>query len=132
VAKYFFLMITVFLGALTAAGGVHGQDSAGRSELKRTDLAGAPGMEVISSVSEYKPGEELPRHFHHGVEMVYVLQGSLTQAPGKDPVMLAMGPALTFLRDVPHADFKVVGDQSLKLLNVHAVDKGKPLYEWVK
>jgi hypothetical protein len=26
----------------------------------------------------------------------------------------------------------VVGDQPLKLLTVHVVDKNKPLYEWAK
>jgi len=33
---------------------------------------------------------------------------------------------------VPHAGFKVVGDTSLILLTVHVVDKGKPVYEYVK
>jgi hypothetical protein len=32
------------------------------------------------------------------------------------------------VRDVHHAGFKVVGDRILKLLTVHIVDKGKPLY----
>ncbi len=31
-------------------------------------------------------------------------------------------------REVPHAGYKVVGDKTLKLLTVHIVDKGKPLY----
>jgi hypothetical protein len=30
---------------------------------------------------------------------------------------------------VPHGGFKVVGDRSLKMLNVFVVDKGKPLTE---
>jgi hypothetical protein len=32
-------------------------DSPQRVEQKRTDLTGAPGMEVIASVAEYKPGD---------------------------------------------------------------------------
>jgi hypothetical protein len=32
-------------------------------------------------------------------------------------------------RDVPHGAYKVVGDTPLKLLTVHIVDKGKPLYD---
>ena len=32
------------------------QDSAGRTELRRADLSGAPNMEVILSVTELKPG----------------------------------------------------------------------------
>ncbi len=87
-------------------------DMPARKEMKRADLSGAPGMEVISSITEYKKGDEVPRHLHHGVETGYVLQGSL--------------------RDVPHAGFKVVGDQPLKLFPVHIVEKDKPLYDWVK
>ena len=36
------------------------------------------------------------------------------------------------LRDAPHAGWKVVGDKSIKIVTVHVVDKGKPLYDWVK
>jgi hypothetical protein len=35
-------------------------------------------------------------------------------------------------RDVPHAGFKVVGREPLKLFTVHIVDKDKQLYEWVQ
>ena len=101
-----------------------------RIELKRSDLSGAPGMEVITSISEFHTGEGIPRHSHHGVETGYVLQGAMVQAPGKEPVLMATGSAILNLRDVPHAGFKVVGDTSLKILTVHVVDKGKPLYEW--
>lgn len=107
-------------------------DMQSRKELKRADLSGAPGMEVISSISEYKKGDEIPRHLHHGVEAGYVVQGSMIQLPGKEPVMLETGAPILNLRDVPHAGFKVVGDQPLKLFTVHTVDKGKPLYDWVK
>jgi hypothetical protein len=31
-------------------------------------------------------------------------------------------------REVFHGGYKVVGDKTLKLLTVHVVDKGKPLY----
>jgi hypothetical protein len=30
---------------------------------------------------------------------------------------------------VPHAGFKVVGDKPLKIVTVHIVDKGAPLYD---
>jgi len=33
------------------------------------------------------------------------------------------------VRDVPHGGVKVVGDKALRLLTVHIVDKGKPLYD---
>lgn len=88
-------------------------------------------MEVITSVAEYKVGEVIRRHLHHGIETGYVLQGSMIQLPGKEPTRLETGAPILNLRDVPHAGFKIVGPESLKLLTVHVVDKGKPLYDWV-
>ena len=107
-------------------------DSPQRVEQKRTDLTGAPGMEVIASTAEYKPGDMINLHIHHGIETLYVIQGGMIQVPGKDPVPLPTGATLQFLRDAKHAGFKVVGDSSLKLFTVHVVDKGKPLYDYVK
>lgn len=103
-----------------------------RVEQKRADLAGAPGMEVIASLIEYKPGETLDAHFHHGVEAAYVTQGATVQAPGGNPMPLPAGATLLNLRDVKHGGFKVVGDTSLKFFAVHIVDKGKPLYDMSK
>jgi quercetin dioxygenase-like cupin family protein len=108
------------------------QDSPARSEMKRADLSGAPGMEVISSTLEFKPGDEVQRHTHHGVESGYILQGAKVQYPGKEPVTLDTGAPILNLRDVVHGGYKVVGDKSLKLFTVHIVDKGKPLYDYVK
>jgi hypothetical protein len=47
-------------------------------------------------------------------------------------MMLETGAPIMNLRDAPHAGYKIVGDTPLKLVTVHIVDKGKPLYEWVK
>jgi len=121
----FCLMLT---GSIVATA----QDSPARSELKRADLSGANGMEVISSIVEVQPGTEVQLHFHHGVETAYVLQGTMIQPPGKAPVMVETGSSLLNLRDVPHGGYKVVGDKPLRLFTVHIVDKGKPLYEYVK
>jgi len=123
----------ILLFGLGVATGIVAQtrtDSPQRVEQKRTDLSGAPGMEVIASTAEYKPGEGIDLHFHNGVEAAYVVQGARVQAPGKDPVTLATGATIVNLRGVKHAGFKIVGDTSLKLFTVHVVDKDKPLYEF--
>jgi quercetin dioxygenase-like cupin family protein len=124
------------LAACALAAGVgadtNSGDLAARQELKRAELSGAAGMEVITSITELKKGESIPRHSHHGIETGYVLQGSMVQLPGQAPTMMQTGTAIMNLRDVPHAGFTVVGDTPLKLLTVHIVDKDKPLYEWVK
>ncbi len=118
----------LFAGLLSASA----QDSPARSEMRRADLSGAPGMEVISSTLEFKPGDEVQRHTHHGVESGYILQGAKVQYPGKEPVAIETGAPILNLRDVIHGGYKVVGDKSLKLFTVHIVDKGKPLYDYVK
>lgn len=107
-------------------------DSPQRIEQKRADLTGAPGMEVIASVGEYKTGESIELHIHHGIEAAYVVQGAMVQVPGKDPMPLPTGASLLNLRDVKHGGFKVVSDTPLKLFTVHIVDKGKPLYDYSK
>jgi len=125
-------ILVACMAVVAICGATTSSDIPERRELKRADLSGAPGMEVITSISEYKTGEEIPRHRHHGIETGYVLQGTMVQAPGQAPTMMESGTAIMNLRDVPHAGFKVVGQQPLKLFTVHIVDKGKPLYEWVK
>jgi hypothetical protein len=107
-------------------------DSPQRVEQKRADLSGAPGMEVIASVGEYKPGENIELHFHHGIEAAYVVQGAMVQVPGKESSSLPTGTTLMNLREIKHGGFKVVGDTPLKLFTVHVVDKGMPLYDYVK
>jgi quercetin dioxygenase-like cupin family protein len=120
------------MAAVTICGATTSPGHPERTELKRADLSGAPTMEVIASISEFKTGEELPRHIHHGIETGYVLQGTMVQYPGKAPTMMETGATIMNFRDVPHAGFKVVGQQPLKLFTVHVVDKGKPLYDLVK
>ncbi|MBI3231136.1 MAG: cupin domain-containing protein [Burkholderiales bacterium] len=104
-------------------------EPAQRVEQKRTDLTGAPGMEVIASVIEFKVGEEVALHRHHGVEVAYVVQGAQVQMAGKPAVTLATGSTTMNLRDVMHGGFTVIGDSSLKLFTVHIVDKHQALYD---
>ena len=121
------------LGVATGLVAQTRSDSPQRVEQRRADLSGAPGMEVIASIGEYKPGEGIELHLHHGIEAAYVVQGATVQAPGAAaPTMLPTGASLLNLRDVKHGGFKIVGDTSLKLFTVHIVDKGKPLYDYGK
>ena len=103
-----------------------------RTILNRADLPGAPGMEVISSILEVKPGATVPRHFHNGIETGTVLEGGLIELPGKETQMLASGTPVWYLPGVFHGGFKVVGDKPLKLHTVHVVDKTKPLNDGIE
>lgn len=119
------------LGAALAAalaGGVQAQTYPARQELSRADLTGTD-MEIVTSTSEIKPGETLPRHIHHGEEAAYVLEGGTIETPDGKQLPFPAGRAVVNKRDVPHGGFKVVGDKTIKLLTVHIVDKGKPLYD---
>lgn len=122
----------LLLAIITTTASAHDTtDSPQRIEQKRTDLTGAPNMEVIASIAEYKPGDSIDLHLHHGVEVAYVIQGASVQVAGKEPIVLATGATLLNLRDVKHAGFKVVGNTSLKLFTVHVTDKDKPLYDYI-
>jgi quercetin dioxygenase-like cupin family protein len=127
--------LALFFAALILYGSAFAQDEVPPGtihELRRADLSGAPGMEVITSRIEYQPGQGVRLHSHHGVETGYVIQGAMIQMPGKEPTMLQTGATIWNLRDVPHGGYRVVGDTPLVLLTVHIVDKGKPVYEYVR
>ena len=55
------------LGAGTELAAKTYSDSKHRVEKDRADVSGAPGMEVIASLAEYKPGESLDLHSHPGI-----------------------------------------------------------------
>jgi quercetin dioxygenase-like cupin family protein len=101
-----------------------------RVEMKRADLS-APGanMEVVLSVTEYQPGDFIARHIHNGEEAFYVIQGATVETPDGKQMELKTGTGSINMRDVPHAGFKIVGNTPLKIVTVHIVDKGKPLYD---
>ena len=116
------------LFALLFTFSANAQDSPFRKELKRADLTGT-NMEVVTSISEIKPGETSTLHIHHGEESFYVLEGGTIELSDGKQVPIRTGVAAVNVRDVPHGALKVVGDNTVKLLTVHIVDKGKPLYD---
>jgi quercetin dioxygenase-like cupin family protein len=102
-----------------------------RTELTKGDLTGT-NMEVVVGLVEVPPGAAGVLHTHPGEEAYYVIEGASLETPDGKPVTLATGAAAINVRDVPHGAFKVTGDKALKLLTVHIVDKGKPMYMPVK
>ncbi|RQH05241.1 cupin domain-containing protein [Bradyrhizobium sp. RP6] len=104
------------------------QDSPFRKELKRGDLTGT-NMEIVTIISEIKPGETSMLHIHHGDEPYYFLEGGLIELPNGKQVAIPTGAVGMNVRDVPHGAYKLVGDKTLKVLTVHIFEKGKPLYD---
>jgi quercetin dioxygenase-like cupin family protein len=122
--------LAVFVAAAAFTSFAQAQEPPNRQEMKRADLTGTK-MEVVLSTAEYKPGEMIALHIHHGEEAFYVLEGATVETADGKKIELKTGAGSINIRDVPHGGFKVVGDKPLKLLTVHIVDKGAPLYDAV-
>jgi quercetin dioxygenase-like cupin family protein len=117
---------------LLAALPLGAQEGITRTELRRTDLTGSDTLEIVMTSLEAAPGAVMPRHVHHGDEVLYVLDGGTVQAPGEAPMRLEPGATLHFPRAVPHGGFTVIGDATIRVITVHVVDKGKPMTELVE
>ena len=97
-----------------------------RTDALRHDL-GVPGREVIQVRVDFAPGAAFGRHSHPGVEIAYVLEGSLEyQFDGKPPVTLKAGDALFIPAGTIHSA-KNVGSGNGAELATYIVEKGKPL-----
>ena len=71
----------------------------------------------------------ISEHFHHGIEAGYILEGGMVEQAGK-PITFASGTPIMNLRDVLHRGLQGNrSDKTIKLVTVHVVDKGKPLYD---
>lgn len=113
---------------LLASPQVFSQERPKDKELHRAELSVGSDMEIVVNTVEAAPGSVISRHSHNGTETVYTLQGGTIQLANGEKREIATGSAMTFPRGVPHAGFTVIGDQTIKMLTVYAVDKGKPLY----
>jgi uncharacterized cupin superfamily protein len=85
-----FLLAILFASLFTFA--ANAQDSPFRKELKRADLTGT-NMEIITSISEIKPGDTSTLHIHHGDESYYVLEGGTIELPDGKQVPIPIGIA---------------------------------------
>ncbi len=98
----------------------------GRTELTHRDFGDAV-HEVIQVRVDFAPGAGFPRHAHPGVEVAYVLEGSLEyQLEDKPPVTLSAGDSLFIPAGAIHSA-KNVGSGRASELATYVVEKGKPL-----
>ncbi|MDM0069984.1 cupin domain-containing protein [Variovorax sp. J31P207] len=98
----------------------------GRTELMRRDL-GDPGREVIQVRVDFSRGAAFPRHSHPGVEVAFVLEGSLEyQFDGKPPVTLKAGESLFIPAGAIHSAKNVDEGRSSELAT-YIVEKARPL-----
>ena len=99
-----------------------------RTILQRVDDPGSANYEAIQGIAEIAPGAASGKHRHHGIEVAYVLEGSmLVEHEGQPPKTLKAGDAFTNQTAVHNA--KNLGKTPVKILTVYIVEKGKPLAE---
>ena len=81
---------------------------------------------------ELQPGASAGRHLHHGVEIGYVLEGTVVfDHQGRPSVTKKAGEV--FQNDVAAAhDARNTSKTPAKILAVYVVEKGKPLAEPAK
>lgn len=100
-----------------------------RKVLLTTADPGAATHELVMAAVEIVPGGQSGFHRHPGVEIGYVLEGTLElQYRGGETVTVTVGQS--FKNDRVHNGINR-GDKPTKLLAVYAVEKGKPMTEAV-
>jgi quercetin dioxygenase-like cupin family protein len=97
-----------------------------RTDLQQHDLS-IPGREVVQTRVEITPDSPPVRHFHHGEEVICVLEGTLEyQIEGQPTIVSNAGAAFTVPPGVVHA-VRNVGSGIAVELATYIVEKGKPL-----
>ena len=103
-----------------------------RTVLQRVDVPSSSTHEAVMATAEIQPGASAGRHLHHGVEIGYVLEGSVVfDHQGRPPVTKKAGDV--FQNDVAAVhDARNTGTTPVKILAIYVVEKGKPLAEPAK
>jgi len=104
------------------------QQGLSRTDLIRQDL-GAADREVIQARINFEPGATAPRHAHPGVEVAYVISGTLEyQLEGRPAVTLKAGDSLFIPAGVAHVAKNVGSDKGVELAT-YVVNKGQALLQ---
>lgn len=98
----------------------------GRHEALRHDFDAA-GREAVQVRVDFAPGAAFGMHTHPGVEMAYVLEGTVEYSfPDRPPVTLKAGESLYIPAGTPHAAHNT-GQIPAAELATYLVEKGKPI-----
>ena len=99
-----------------------------RTILLRTDEPGSQTHEAVMGVAEIAPGAMAGRHRHPGIEIGYILEGSVTlEHEGEPAKQLKAGDAFKNEPGVHNA--RNTGTVPVKILAIYLVEKGKPIAE---
>src|ERR1700682_1210783 len=99
-----------------------------RTILLRADDPASPAYEAVVGVAEIPPGASAGKHRHYGIEVGYVLEGTVIVEPeGRSAATLMAGQA--FKNDAGVHNARNPGTTPTRILAVYIVEKGKPLAE---
>lgn len=113
-------------GAVTAAGWAQGSGQVQRTVLLTKPMA-AQGYEGVVVRGEIPPGAGAPKHFHHGDELVVLLEGEVeVELEGAPTHRVKAGEAMHVEAGRVHRP-KSVGAVPAKYVAVWIVERGKPL-----
>ena len=102
-----------------------------RTVLQRVDDPGSAKYEAVMAIAEIPPGGTSGRHTHPGVELAYVLDGSVTlQHEGEAARTYKTGDVMQNVAVIHNATN--TGKKPVKILAVYIVEKGKPMAEPAK
>jgi quercetin dioxygenase-like cupin family protein len=114
-------------GEPAGAGGDSPPQAISRTILRTVDDPASPTHEVVMGVAEIPAGASSGTHIHPGIEVGYILDGTLVlHHEGREPETLSVGDS--FHNDAPH-DAINASDRPVRILAVWIVEKGKPMSE---
>ena len=112
---------------LVLAGAISAQNPAAKRTVVKTGDVSVPGREAVIATIEIVPGGKAGRHTHPGDEITYVQSGEgEILMEGKPPLKIKEGDGFIVPGGTKH-DAHNTGTQTLRLLAVYVVEKGKPL-----
>ena len=98
--------------------------------LQQVDIPphGTP-QTAIQIERDLAPGESTGQHTHHGVEIVYVLKGTVgISVDGEAPYAVQACHSFLVDRDVPH-EITNTGTEPAAMLTTLVIDVGRPVQE---
>lgn len=99
-----------------------------RTILLRADDPASAKYEAVMAIAEIAPGAMSGRHRHPGIEVAYILDGSvIIERDGQAPVTVNAGETIKNEAAVHNA--RNPGTKPVKILAVYLVEKGKPMAE---
>jgi quercetin dioxygenase-like cupin family protein len=114
-------------GEAAGVGGASPPQAISRTILMTVDDPAGPAHEVVMGVAEIPAGASSGMHTHPGIEVGYILEGTLVlHHEGREPETLSVGDS--FHNDAPH-DAINASDRPVRILAVWIVEKGKPMSE---